>query len=77
MSNSDLRLHVHNDIELLTMYPLVFTHGAEAYVMQENRVVYIGRLDGLDEWVSVHEGTYCNDIYLKPKANTEEKHDDG
>lgn len=64
----DLRLHIHNDVELLTSYPLAFTAGAEGYVMQESRVVYIGSLKGIEAFVKARDGSYCQSMW--PQAET-------
>jgi len=58
----DLRFHVHNDVELLTAYPLAFTVGAEGFVMQEDRVVHIGTLKGIESYMRFHEGEFCQSI---------------
>lgn len=59
---SDFRLHIHNDVELLTKYPLVFVVGAEGYVMQEDRVVFIGSLKAIESYVKANEGKFCKEF---------------
>lgn len=59
---ANTQFHVHDDIDELfseVRVPLTFHHGTEVYVMQENRIVFIGTRLRAKEWIELYDGEYC------------------
>ena len=65
MTKRNLQFHLHNDLNVLSEYPSCFTHGAEIYAMQEDRVVFIGLIEACKGWIKANEGKYLETTYKK------------
>jgi hypothetical protein len=64
--DSKLELHVHNDIGLLKInciLPLPFYY-SECYVMQQDRIVYIGSKLQAINYIINNRGNFCEQINL-------------
>jgi len=78
---SDTRFHIHDDIDELfseVRIPLTYKSGTEVYVMQENRIVFVGTRLNAKQWVKRNDGQLCKQWpAIKPNAAAgEEKQDD-
>ena len=60
---NNLSFHVHNDLELLTEYPIAFSVGEECYIMQENRVVFIGKCKEARIFIEMNNNEYKKDVW--------------
>jgi hypothetical protein len=56
----ELLFHVHDDIESLNI-PLYYYSSDNCYIMQAERVVYIGSKRVAHQWMKANEGKYIKE----------------
>jgi len=58
----DNTLHVHNDIEEAAQWysiPISLYYKTDVYILQEDRLVYVGSAENAVNWIKRNEGKYC------------------
>jgi hypothetical protein len=66
-----LQLHIHNDIESLFEYNIISLafYGAEIYIMQEDRIVFVGKQNIAEKFYNENNLKYCKELpYINKKA---------
>ena len=62
-THHDLRFFIYDDIELLAgKYPIYQLFNAEVFVMQEDRIVFIGSRKTCEYWIKLNENKFCSQI---------------
>jgi hypothetical protein len=59
-------LHVHSDTHLLHTYykiPAGYIKKSDVYILQENRLVFIGSVKNAEFFLKENEGKYCNNRF--------------
>lgn len=58
----DYRFHVHNNIKDAAKdykIPLALYHKTDVYILQEDRCVFVGKLELAIKWMERNEGKFC------------------
>lgn len=58
--------HVHSDTHLLSSFykvPLCHFMKGDVYIMQEDRLVYLGSVKGAENFIIRNKDKYCKGIY--------------
>jgi hypothetical protein len=62
----DLQFHCHDDVEETvreSMIPLAFI-GEEVYIMQQDRIVFIGSRKAASNFMEMNQGQYCSALTI-------------
>ena len=65
--NANLSFYVHDDIHNAANWyniPLALWHTDDVYILQENRLVFVGDKITAQNWLKRNEGKYCKQIYM-------------
>jgi len=65
METKEYLLHAHDDIDYMfknTNIPIAFKNGAEVYVMQEDRIVFVGKREQAKKFMN-QAGKYCKPFF--------------
>jgi len=61
-----LGLHVHTDVVEAAKFhciPLAHYKASDVYILQGNRIVFIGKSEVATRWIKQNEGKYCKSVY--------------
>jgi len=66
---SDLRFHVHDDLDVLQkVYPIALIQPGDVYIMQEDRIVYVGPPHRAITWMKINEDVHKKSILLTKRG---------
>jgi len=64
----DYRFHLHTDLDILdNKYPMVLLSGAEIFAMQEDRVVFVGKIAECKSFIERNGDKFCKQLPLIKK----------
>ena len=64
--DSSLEFHVHSDVKYMalnTNCPFVFAAGADVYIMQQDRIVFVGSIYEAKSYIIRERGKYKNNCF--------------
>ena len=64
----NLELHLHDDISFAAGWynlPLALWNLGDVYILQEDRLVFVGNKHAAEKFIKLNEGKYCKQIDLR------------